>query len=430
MIKKILIANRGEIAIRIIRTCKKLGIKTVSIYSNEDKDAMHVFMADESICTEKQNQNDGYTNMNNIIQAAINTNADAIHTGYGFLSENYEFAKMVEENGLLLIGTKAEVLEKIENKFIIKEIVKKIGVPVINDYKYGKLKEKDFPVLIKSIKGAGGSGIKKVENIQELENAYKEFAIEEKDSFNKDYYYIEKYIEGYRHIEIQFAADKYGNIVIFPERDCSLQINYKKIIEITPSSNIEKDIIEKIKEDTKKIVQELKYINIGTAEYLIDLENNYYFLEINPRIQVEHTITEMITDTDLVKMQIEIADNKSIKEYNDIVERNQRKYAIEARINALECNKTITFCNFPFGNDIRIESHIFNGMKISANYDSLLMKIICKGETREEAIQRLKIALEELIIEGIETNLNYIYEVITNEKFINGEYNMEFLKEI
>lgn len=428
MIKKILVANRGEIANRIIRTCKKMGIKTVSIYSNEDKDGMHVFMADESVCTEKENQNDGYLNMNNIIQAAINTNCDAIHTGYGFLSESYEFAKRVEESGLVLIGTKAEIMKKVENKFEIKNRVKQMGIPVIQDFRYGKVQEKDFPVLVKSSAGAGGRGIKKVNSLLEFEKVYKELEVEDKDSFNKDNYYIEKFIKGYRHIEIQFAADKYGNIIVFPERDCSLQIDYKKIIEITPSSNIEKDIIENIKEDTIKIVKELNYINIGTAEFLVDLENNYYFLEINPRIQVEHTITEMITDIDLVKMQIEISDNKSIKEYKKIEEIKLNKYAIEARINALECNKKIEFCNFPLGDGIRIETYIFNGMKISANYDPLIIKLICIGDTRNDAIQRLKIALEELIIEGIETNINYIYEIITNEEFINGEYNMEFLK--
>lgn len=430
MIKKILIANRGEIAIRIIRTCKEMGIKTVSIYSNEDKDSLHVFMADENVCTEKENNTDGYTNIDNIIQAAINTNCDAIHCGYGFLSENYEFAKRIEENGLILIGTKSEILKKVENKYLLKEIVKKIGVPVIEDYEVNDIKKENFPVLIKSVVGAGGKGIEKVENIEDFNKKLNKITFETNKSLKNTDFYIEKFIKGYRHIEIQFATDKYGNIIIFPERDCSLQLNYKKVIEITPSYNIPKEILERLKKDTIKIIKELNYINIGTAEFIVDYENKYYFIEINPRIQVEHTITEMCTDVDLIKIQIDIADNKNIEEYKTIDDNIKNVFVIEARINALEGNKNITFCNFPFGNNIRLEACIYNGMKVSVNYDPLLMKVICKGKTRESAINRMKQALEELIIEGIETNINYLYDAITREKFISGEYDLEYLKEV
>ncbi|MBR6033758.1 MAG: ATP-grasp domain-containing protein [Clostridia bacterium] len=424
MIKKILIANRGEIAIRIIRTCKEMGIKTVSIYSNEDKDALHVFMADESVCTEKENDSDGYTNIDNIIQAAINTKCDAIHCGYGFLSECYEFAKRIEQSGLIYIGTNPDVLKGIENKYLLKEKVQKLGIPIIESYEAENIKKEDFPILIKSAIGAGGKGIEKIENIEEFKFKFGKIS---NDLKNKKIY-IEKYIKGYRHIEIQYAADKFGNIITFPERDCSLQINYKKVIEMTPSSNISKNLIAKMKKDTLKIVKELGYTNIGTAEFIVDKDNNYYFIEINPRIQVEHTVTEMCADVDLVKMQIEIADRKNIEEYKNI--KSSNIFAIEARINALEGNKNITFCNFPLGNNIRLDTHIYNGMKVSINYDPMLMKIICKGKTKEGAINRLKQALEELIIEGIDTNINYLYDVITSEKFVNGEYDLEYLKEV
>ena len=427
MIKKILIANRGEIAIRIIRTCKKMGIKTVAIYSNEDKDALHVFMADESVCTEKENNIDGYTNMNNIIQAAINTKCDAIHPGYGFLSENYEFAKKVEESGLILIGTKSDTLKEVENKFLLKEKVKKIGVPVIKNYKLEDIKKEDFPVLIKSVVGAGGKGIKKIDKMEDIEEICHQFQHESKRTLNNNEFYIEKFIKGYRHIEIQFAVDIDKNIMTFPERDCSLQKDYKKVIEITPSSRIDSDLVEKMKEDTIKIVKELNYINIGTAEFIVDFNNNYYFLEINPRIQVEHTITEMCTSIDLIKMQIDIADNKSIKEYKNI---ENNCFAIEVRINALESNKKVAFYNLPLGDDIRLETSIYTGMNISMNYDPLLMKIICKGKTRKDAIKTMKHALEELVIDGVKTNIENVYSVITSKNFINEKYDLDFLNEI
>ena len=427
MIKKILVANRGEIAIRIIKTCKKMGIKTVAIYSNEDKEALHVSMADESVCTEKENDKDGYLNMNNIIQAAINTKSDAIHPGYGFLSESYEFAKKIEENGLILIGTKSDILKERENKLLLKEKVKQIGVPVIENYKLEDVKEENLPILIKSVVGAGGKGIKKIDKMEDIEEICHQFQYESNRTLNNNEFYIEKFIKGYRHIEIQFAVDIDNNIITFPERDCSLQKDYKKVIEITPSSNIDSKLIEKMKKDTIKIIKDLNYINIGTAEFIVDFNNNYYFLEINPRIQVEHTITEMCTSIDLIKMQIDIADNKSIKEFKNI---ENNYFAIEVRINALESNKKITFYNLPVGDDIRIDTSIYTGMNISMNYDPLLMKIICKGKTRKDAIKTMKHALEELVIDGVKTNIENVYSVITSKNFINEKYDLNYLNDI
>ena len=427
MIKKILVANRGEIAIRIIRTCKKMEIKTVAIYSNEDKESIHVSMADESVCTEKENDIDGYLNMNNIIQAAINTKCDAIHPGYGFLSESYEFAKKVEENGLILIGTKSDILKEIENKLLLKEKIQQLGVPMIENYKLEDVKEENLPILIKSIIGAGGKGIKKIDKMEDIEEVFHQFEYETNKMLSNNEFYIEKFIKGYRHIEIQFAVDIDKNIIIFPERDCSLQKDYKKVIEITPSSCIDRNLLEKMKKDTIEIAKGLNYINIGTAEFIVDFNNNYYFLEINPRIQVEHTITEMCTGIDLVKMQIDIADNKSIKEYKNI---ENNCFAIEVRINALECNKIITFYHLPVGEDIRIDSSIYTGMNVSMTYDPLLLKIICKGKTRKDAIKTMKHVLEELVIDGVKTNVENVYSVITSKNFINEKYDLDFLNEI
>ena len=428
MIKKILIANRGEIAIRIIRTCKLMGIKTVAIYSNKDKDSLHVFMADECVCTEMENSEDGYTNINNIIQAALNTNCDAIHPGYGFYSEDYNFARKVEESGLIWVGPNSETMKKVENKYVVKKEAEKLGIPVIKNFNINDIKEDDFPVLLKSVNGAGGIGIKKETSIDSLKANYENVKDQVEKSLNNSELYIEKYIEGYRHIEIQFAVDESGKIIIFPERDCSIQKNYKKIIECTPSNVFSKELINKLKKDTEKIVKHFKYTNIGTVEFIIDHENNYYFLEINPRIQVEHTVTEMLTGVDLVELQINIADKKAVKDIS-INNREQNNYALEVRVNAISCDKVINYYNFPAGSDIRIETNIYNGMKVYSNYDGLLMKIICVGKTREKAILRMRQALEELIIEGIDTNIEELYDIITNEKFIKGEYNLEFLKD-
>ena len=418
MIKKILIANRGEIAVRIIKTCKKLGITTVAIYSTDDKDSLHVRIADESVCTEKESSNDGYTNINNIIQAAINKKCDAIHPGYGFLSENYEFAKAVESNNLIWIGTNSDIMKKVENKHNIKKEVEKLNIPVIKEFEKEKVKQEDFPLLIKEAFGAGGKGIEKVNNIECLNNIYNKMK-----NLNEEELYIEKYIKGFRHIEIQFAVDNFRNVIIFPERDCSIQEKYKKVIECTPSFDVPKNIVTKLKHDTEKIVRHLKYNNIGTAEFIIDCENNYYFLEINPRIQVEHTITEMITNIDLIKLQISIAGHQEIKNYKI---QDNGKYAIESRVYAKKAGEIIQSYKIPNSKYIRVDTEIFDGMKISPRYDPLLAKIICVGNTRIDAISKMVNALNEFQINGVDTNKDSLYRILTSQCFLDGKYCLQY----
>lgn len=430
MITKILIANRGEIAIRIIRTCRKLGIKTVAIYSKIDQDSLHVFMADEAICTDSQNGNDGYTNYKSIILAAKNTRCDAIHPGYGFISESCEFVHEVEKNGLIWIGPSYSVMKRLEDKLKVKRIASKIGIPIIKDYKFNSIKEKDLPVAIKSVSGAGGRCIGIVERLQDLNDLYSDIKSKSLNYFNSSKVYIEKFIDGFRHIEIQFIADKFGNIIICPERDCTIQRRRQKIIEESPSSFLPGKIIDKLKSDAMLLIKECKYDNIGTIEFIVDKNLNYYFLEINPRIQVEHAVTEMICDIDLVEYQVNIALGNKIK--NQI--KKSKCYAIECRINAEDpynnfypSSGNVKFCNFPLGADIRIETCLYNGMYVNSYYDPLLMKIICRGKTRIAAIERMKQALRELIIEEIDTNCNYLLEIIESNDFKIGNYDLTYI---
>lgn len=431
MIKTILIANRGEIAVRIIRTCRSLGIKTIAVYSKCDKDSYHVFLADEAICIGGNDIKDSYLNINNILAAAISSNADAIHPGYGFLSESYEFAKKVEENGLIFIGPSSNILKKISDKYDVKTLVKKIGIPVIDGQSYDDfcLKQNiDFPVMIKSKYGGGGKGIRIIYNKDEF--IKKEILVREeiKKSFCDKGLYVEKYINVYKHIEIQLIADKYGNISVLPERDCSCQRKYQKFIEESPSIVKDKDLITKMKDSAILIFKELKFNNLGTVEFLLDKNNNYYFLEINARIQVEHALTEMITDIDLIKEQINIASGLKNKNKKYV---KAKRYAIECRINAEDfendflpsCGE-INIFNIPTGSNIRIDTYIYQGYKLKPYFDSLIYKIIVYGENRKDTIKKLYNYLDEFIIFGIKTNVGYIQNIIDSKEFKKGNYSI------
>ncbi len=442
---KILIANRGEIAVRIIRACREMNIKTVAIYSEADKDALHTRLADEAICIGPAPSNKSYLNIKNIIEAANITGADSIHPGFGFLSENTNFAKICEESHIKFIGPKSQVIDLLGNKSNAKEMMKKAGVPVIpgsdgsiNNFEEAKKvsKEIGYPIILKAAAGGGGKGIRIVESEEELENAYNIVKQEAKVSFNDDEIYIEKFVKNPRHVEIQILADEYGNIVHLGERDCSIQRRHQKVLEETPSTAVDDKIRNKMGEAAIKAAKIAKYTSCGTVEFLLDSDKNFYFMEMNTRIQVEHPITEMRTGIDIVKEQIRIAGGEKLKfKQKDITFRG---HAIECRINAenpkknfMPCPGTITGINLPGGNGIRIDTAIYEGYTIPPNYDSMIAKIIAYGYNRNEAISKMKRALEELVIDGVDTNRDFLFDIIKNPNFIRGNFDTSFIdKEI
>ena len=439
---KILIANRGEIAVRIIRACKEMNIKTVAVYSEIDKDALHTRLADEAICIGPANSIKSYLNVKNIIEAAIITKADSIHPGFGFLSENAQFAKICEESNIKFIGPKSNVIDLLGNKSKAKEMMKKEGVPVIpgSDGSIKDLKQAilvcekiGYPVLIKAAAGGGGKGIRVVNSFEELETNYNVVKQEAKNSFNDDEIYIEKYIKEPRHVEIQIMADEYGNIVHLGERDCSIQRNHQKIVEETPSTIIDEKLRNKMGNVAIKAAKAAGYTSLGTVEFLVDSDKNFYFMEMNTRIQVEHPITEMRTGIDMVKEQIKIAAGEKLKFKQKEIE--FRGHSIECRINAENPNKNfmpspgkINEINLPGGNGIRIDTAIYNGYTIPPNYDSMIAKIITFGVNRNEAISKMKRALEELVIDGINTNRDFLFEIIKNPNFIRGNFDTSFIE--
>ena len=442
---KILIANRGEIAVRIIRACREMNIKTVAIYSEADKDALHTRLADEAICIGPAPSNKSYLNIKNIIEAANITGADSIHPGFGFLSENANFAKICEESHIKFIGPKSQVIDLLGNKSNAKEMMKKAGVPVIpgsdgsiNNFEEAKkiCSKIGYPIMIKAAAGGGGKGIRIVENEDELENAYNIVKQEAKVSFNDDEIYIEKFVKNPRHVEIQILADEYGNIVHLGERDCSIQRRHQKVLEETPSTAVDDKIRNKMGEAAVKAAKIAGYTSCGTVEFLLDSDKNFYFMEMNTRIQVEHPITEMRTGIDIVKEQIRIAGGEKLKfKQKDITFRG---HAIECRINAenpkknfMPCPGTITGINLPGGNGIRIDTAIYEGYTIPPNYDSMIAKIIAYGYNRNEAISKMKRALEELVIDGVNTNRDFLFDIIKNPNFIRGNFDTSFIdKEI
>lgn len=439
---KILIANRGEIAVRIIRACKEMNIKTVAVYSEVDKDAMHTRLADEAICIGPAVSSKSYLNIKNIIEAAHITGADGIHPGFGFLSENSHFAKICEESNIKFIGPKPEVIDLLGNKSKAKELMKSAGVPVIpgsegsvtglTDAK--KIAEKiGYPVMLKAAAGGGGKGIRIVNSPDELESNYNIVKQEAKVSFNDDEIYIEKFIKNPRHVEIQILADEHGNVIHLGERDCSIQRRNQKIIEETPSTAIDDKLRNKMGEVAVKAAKTAGYSNCGTIEFLVDSDKNFYFMEMNTRIQVEHGITEERTGIDIVKEQIRIAAGEPLRFKQKDIE--FRGHSIECRINAenpsknfMPCPGTITGLNLPGGNGIRIDTAIYEGYTIPPTYDSMIAKIITHGDTRNEAISKMKRALEETVIEGVDTNIDFLFQIIKNQNFIRGNFDTSFIE--
>mgnify|MGYP000528436380 CR=1 FL=1 len=442
MINKILIANRGEIAVRIIRACKEMNIKTVAVYSEVDKDAMHVKLADEAICIGPANSSKSYLNFKNIIEAANITGADAIHPGFGFLSENSQFAKICEESNIKFIGPNYKVIELMGNKSNAKELMKNAGVPVIpgSDGSVKGLKdaikianEIGYPVMLKAAAGGGGKGIRIVNIPEELESNYNIVKQEAKLSFNDDEIYIEKFVKNPRHVEIQILADEHGNVIHLGERDCSIQRRNQKVIEETPSTAIDDKLRNKMGEAAIKAVKASGYTSCGTIEFLVDSDKNFYFMEMNTRIQVEHPITEERTGIDIVKAQIRISAGEPLKIKQKDVKFNG--YSIECRINAENpaknfrpCPGTITGVILPGGNGVRVDTAIYSGYTIPSNYDSMIAKIITHGDTRNEAISKMKRALEETVIEGVDTNIDFLFKIIKNPTFIRGNFDTSFIE--
>lgn len=441
MIRKVLIANRGEIAVRIIRACRELGIKTVAIFSEIDKDAMHTELADEAICVGTSKSKDSYLNESNILSAAVVTGCNAIHPGFGFLSEKASFASMCEECNIKFIGPSSETISIMGNKSMAREIMKKANVPVIpgsdgliNNIEEAKIEAKKigYPIMIKASSGGGGKGIRIVPNESELENAYFTAKTEAKNNFGDDSVYMEKFIENPRHIEFQILADSFGNVIHLGERDCTIQRRNQKVLEEAPSIILSNKLREKMGIAAVNAAKAVNYINAGTIEFLLDKHGDFYFMEMNTRIQVEHPVTEMITNVDIVKEQLNIANGKELSlSQDDIVIEG---HAIECRINAENPNKAfapcpgkINFLNIPGGNGIRVDTAVYNGYSIPPTYDSMIAKLIAHGKTREEAIRKMLRALDEFVIDGVDNNIDFQISILNNELFRLGNYDTSFI---
>lgn len=443
MIKKILIANRGEIAVRIIRSCKDMGIETVAIYSTADADALHVQLADEAVCIGAPSAKDSYLNTNNVLSAALLTGSDAIHPGFGFLSENAAFARLVEDCGLIFIGPNSDVIELMGNKINARRKMIEAGVPVIPgsagaieniDEGITIAKSIGYPLMIKAAAGGGGRGIRIVNDDAQFRAVFDTLRQEAKNNFGDDTVYIEKMFVDPKHIEVQILADKHGNVLHLFERDCSFQRRHQKVIEEAPCHMLSNEQRIRICEDAVKVAQAVGYDSVGTVEFLFDHHQNHYFMEMNTRIQVEHPITEMITGVDLIRNMIRSAENVKLPmSQEDIVIRG---HAIECRINAEDMRRDfapsggkIDFYHPPGGKDVRIDSAIYNGYVIPPFYDSMIMKLITYGDTRLAAIKKMRSALEELIIDGVTTNIEFHYMTMHHSTFIEGKYTTGYAQE-
>lgn len=441
MLKKVLIANRGEIAVRIIRACREMGIRTVAVYSEADKEALHTKLADEAVCIGPAQSAKSYLNIKAILEAACLTGADSIHPGFGFLSENSNFAKICEEIGIKFIGPNYKLIDLLGNKSKAKETMKRAGVPVVpgsDGLIYSKeqainLAEKiKYPVMLKASAGGGGRGIRIAHSKQELENVYDLVKQEAKVSFNDDSLYLEKFIENPRHVEIQVLGDEFGNAIHLGERDCSIQRRNQKVLEETPSPVLDDKLRAKMGETAVKAVKEIGYINAGTIEFLVDKNKDFYFMEMNTRVQVEHPITEMITGIDIIKEQIKIASGEKLSYTQKEIKFTG--HSMEARINAedpeknfMPCPGTVKELHLPGGNGIRIDTAIYAGYKIPPTYDSMIAKVIVHGKDRNESIAKMKSTLAELVVDGVTTNIEFILKILDDEDFKNNNYDTSFI---
>lgn len=444
MIEKILIANRGEIAVRIIRACREMGIETVAVYSEADREALHTQLADEAICIGPAASADSYLNMERILSAAMVTGADAIHPGFGFLSENSKVAQLCETCGLIFIGPSSEVIWKLGNKSVAKQTMIEAKVPVIpgnsksvytveEGLKHAE--EAGYPVMIKAALGGGGKGMRTAHSPEEFENSFLTAQTEARNAFGDEAMYIEHFVENPRHIEFQILADHYGNVVHLGERDCSIQRHHQKLIEESPSPALTDKLRRKMGEAAVKAAKAAGYTNAGTIEFLLEKNGSFYFMEMNTRIQVEHPVTEWVTGIDLVKEQIRIASGeKLLFSQEDIT---LTGHAIECRINAEDPAKNfrpspgmITDLYLPGGKGVRMDTAIYSGYTIPPYYDSMLAKLIVHGKNREEAILKMRSALGEVIIEGVKTNVDYQYEILHHPDFVSGDTDIEFINKL
>ena len=440
MFKKILIANRGEIALRIIRTCREMGIKTVAVYSTADKDSLHVKFADEAVCIGGPKSAESYLNIPHIMAACEITNADAVHPGYGFLAENAKFAQICADHGIKFIGPTPEMINKMGDKITAKETMIKAGVPVVpggegllESVDAAKILAKEivYPVIIKATAGGGGKGMRVVWNESEIEKAFNDAKMEAAASFKNDGLYMEKFVEEPRHIEIQVAGDQFGNVCHLSERDCSIQRRHQKLVEESPSPFMTPELRQRMGEAAIKAASAINYESVGTIEFLVDKHRNFYFMEMNTRIQVEHCVTEEVVSYDLIKEQIKIAAGEKISGKNY----EPQLHAIECRINAEDPYNDfrpspgkITVLHTPGGHGVRVDSHVYAGYVIPPYYDSMIGKLITVAQTREEAINTMYRALSEYVIEGVKTTIPFHLQLMQNEDFRKGNFTTKFLE--
>lgn len=441
MFDKILIANRGEIAVRIIRACREMGIKTVAVYSEADRDCLHTLLADEAICIGPAPSTQSYLNMERILTATVAMKADAIHPGFGFLSENARFAELCEKCNITFIGPSADIINRMGNKSEARKTMMDAGVPVVPGGKEAVHEVEEarlvaekigYPVMIKASSGGGGKGMRISRGSEDFNANFQNAQMESIKGFSDDTMYIEKYIEKPRHIEFQIMADKFGNVVHLGERDCSIQRRHQKVLEESPSAAISEELRRKMGETAVLAAKSVGYENAGTIEFLLDKHKNFYFMEMNTRIQVEHPVTELVSGLDLIKEQIRVAAGEPLSVTQKDVKITG--HAIECRINAenpeknfMPCPGLITNVHVPGGNGVRVDTHIYNDYKVPANYDSMLMKLIVHGKDRTEAIAKMRSALGELIIEGIEANVDFQFDILSHEAYQSGDIDTDFI---